>query len=179
MVEPSPKVVHPLAHGVQDVEALDDENVPGGQGVHEEEDVAPVSAEYLPATQPMHTRDEAGRNDPAGHFGHSVDGPEYDEIAVLCDVLSGTQTRPGFECRSRILRKHTPRHTRHAVPSHPAPVRQMVCGHVHVREVCIPQHANVEYTHLSRRRALARSQIIGYALKENVKLLRRFSVSER
>ena len=43
--------VHPLAHGVQDVEALDDENVSGGQGVHEEEDVAPVSAEYLPATQ--------------------------------------------------------------------------------------------------------------------------------
>ena len=75
MVEPSPKVVHPLAHGVQDVEALDDENVPGGQGVHEEEDVAPVSTEYLPATQPMHTRYEAGRNDPAGHFGHSVDGP--------------------------------------------------------------------------------------------------------
>ena len=72
MVEPSPKVVHPLAHGVQDVEALDDENVPGGQGVHE--DVAPVSAEYLPAAQPMHRRDEAGRNDPAGQFGHVV-GP--------------------------------------------------------------------------------------------------------
>ena len=106
--------------------------------MHEEEDMAPVSAEYLPATQPMHTRDEAGRNDPAEHFGHSVDGPEYDEIAVLCDVLSGTQTRPGFECSLSSLRKHTPRHTRHAVPSHPAPVRQMVCGHVHVREVCIP-----------------------------------------
>ena len=39
--------------------------------------------------------------------------------------------------------------------------------------------ATVECTHLSRRRALARSQIIGYALKENVKLLRRFSASER
>ena len=61
-----------------------------------------------------------------------------DEIAVLCDVLSGTQTRPGFESSLSSLRKHTPRHTRHAVPSHPAPVRQMVCGHVHVREVCIP-----------------------------------------
>ena len=35
MTEPSPTVVQPLAQGTQAVEALDDENVPVGQGVHE------------------------------------------------------------------------------------------------------------------------------------------------